>query len=157
MCPWKVLNLSLMIALCWAVTGWSAPAGMMQGPGGRAGLPYFGRLLHALQLTDAQQTQIHDIVAAHRPLLKTLHAQVRATQQQLTDLLLSPATIDATALQAETQQLEQQRAQVLAEQLALAQDIRGVLTTDQLTQATQLKRQLRDLNTTRQQLLAPQP
>jgi hypothetical protein len=130
---------------------------MMQGPGDRAGLPYFGRLLHALQLTDSQKTHIHDIVVAHGPMLKTLHAQVRTTQQQLADLLLSPATIEATALQAATQQLEQQRAQVLAEQLALAQDIRDVLTTDQLTKATQLKGQLRDLNTARQQLLEPQP
>ena len=82
---------------------------------------------------------------------------MRATRQQLADLLLSPNPIDPNTLHATAQQLAGQRDQLLQEHLTLAQEIRNVLTPAQLTQATQLKEQLRALQATRHQLLFPQP
>jgi Spy/CpxP family protein refolding chaperone len=113
-------------------------------------------LLRALNLTDTQKTQVHDLFAAHRsdPNVQALRDQIRATQQQLVDLLLSSPSSDPTAL---TQQLASQRDLLLQDHVALAQKILSVLTPDQLTQAGQIKGQLRALQATRHQLLFPQP
>jgi Spy/CpxP family protein refolding chaperone len=142
-----------MVMMLWVATGWSNPGhGMGGGPGG-FGAPYFGRLLRALHPTEAQRAQIRDLMTAHRPTFKSLHSQIQATRQHIADLLLTPAAVDSAALDAATQQLESQHSQLLAERLTLAQEIRKVLTPEQLARAAQLKDQLRDLHTSRRQLL----
>jgi len=154
---WKILGLGLLVALFWSTTGFSFPHEGMGGAGAGPGGPHLWRLLRALNLSDSQKAQVHDLFAAHRSNVQALRAQMRASQQQLADLLLSPSPIDPNALQATTQQLAGQRDQLMQEHLALAQEIRSVLTPDQLTQATQLKEQLRSLRATEHQLLSPQP
>jgi len=129
----------------------------MGGDGAGLGGPGLWHLLRALNLTDTQKTQVHDLFAAHRSTVQPLWEQMRATRQQLADLLLSPNPIDPNTLHATAQQLAGQRDQLLQEHLTLAQEIRNVLTPAQLTQATQLKEQLRALQATRHQLLFPQP
>jgi Spy/CpxP family protein refolding chaperone len=125
--------------------------------GGRHGaVPGFGLLLCALTLTETQQAQVHDAFATFRATVQPLRGQVRAAQQQQTDLLLSPSALDTTALQTAAQQLASLHDEILHARLTLAQAIRNVLTPAQLTQASQLKEQLRTLETTRHQLLAPE-
>src|SRR5574341_358402 len=152
---WKIIGLGLLVATFWTTTGFSSPHDRMGG----AGLdgPGLWRLLRALNLTDTQKTQVRDLFAAHRPTFQTLRDEMRVTQQQLVDLLLSPNPIDPNALNATAQPLASQRDQLQQEHLTLAQEIRNVLTPAQLTQATQLKDKLRALRATRHQLLAPQP
>ena len=154
---WKIIGLGLLVATFWTATGFSFPHGGMGGDGAGLGGPGLWRLLRALNLTDTQKTQVHDLFAAHRSTVQPLWEQMRATQQQLADLLLSPNPIDPNALHATAQQLAGQRDQLMQEHLTLAQEIRNILTPAQLTQATQLKDQLRALRATRHQLLSPQP
>ena len=154
---WKIIGLGLLVATFWTATGFSFPHDGMGGAGAGLGGPRLWRLLRALNLTDTQKAQVHDLFTAHRSSVQTLRGEMRATQQQLVDLLLSPNPIDPNALHATAQQLAGQRDQLLQEHLTLAQEIRNVLTPAQLTQAAQLKDQLRALRATRHQLLSPQP
>ncbi len=148
---WKILGLGLIIVTLWVAPGWTQPGGRMH----RDALG-FGHLLRALNLTDTQKAQVHDAFATYRATVQPLWGQVRTARQQLTDLLLNPSALDPTALQPATQQLASLHDQLLQARLTLAQAIRNVLTQDQLTQATQLKEQLRTLRANRDQLLAPQ-
>src|SRR5215471_1635547 len=152
---WKILGLGLLVAIFWSATGFSFPHEGMAGAG--PGGPHLWRLLRALNLTDTQKSQVRDVFAAHRSNIQALHGQMRTSQQQLADLLMSPNPIDPNTLQATVQQLAGQRDQLMQEHLTLAQEIRNVLTPDQLAQATQLKEQLRSLRATEHQLLSPQP
>ena len=154
---WKIIGLGLLVATFWTATGFSFPHDGMGGAGAGLGGPRLWRLLRALNLTDTQKAQVHDLFTAHRSSVQTLRGEMRATQQQLVDLLLSPNPIDPNALHVTAQQLAGQRDQLLQEHLTLAQEIRNVLTPAQLTQAAQLKDQLRALRATRHQLLSPQP
>ncbi len=154
---WKIVGLGLLVATFWTATGFSFPHAGMGRDGAGLGGPGLWRLLRALNLTDTQKTQVHDLFVAHRSTVQPLWEQMQATRQQLADLLLSPNSIDPNALHATAQQLAGQRDQLMQEHLTLAQEIRNVLTPAQLTQATQLKDQLRALQATRHQLLFPQP
>jgi Spy/CpxP family protein refolding chaperone len=148
---WKILGFGLIIATLWVAPGWTQPGGRMHGDA-----LGFRHLLRALNLTETQKTQVHDAFAAYRSTVQPLRGQVRTTRQQLADLLLSPRALDSTALQHTTQELASLHDQLLQARVNLAQAVRAVLTPDQLTQATQLKDQLRSLRATRRQLLAPQ-
>ena len=109
-------------------------------------------LLHTLDLTTDQKTQVHEAFATYRATMKPLREQIRTAQQQLTDLLVSPTPLDPSTLQSAEQQLASLQEQSLQARLTLAQAIRGVLRSDQLAQAAGLKDQLRTLQTTRRQL-----
>src|SRR5438128_569071 len=135
---WKMIGLGLLVATFWTATGFSFPHDGMGGDGAGLGGPGLWRLLRALNLTDTQKTQVHDLFTAHRSTVQDLRDKMRVTQQQLVDLLLSPTPNDPTAL---TQQLAGQRDQLLQDHVALAQQILSVLTPDQLTQAGQIKDQ----------------
>jgi protein CpxP len=154
---WKIIGLGLLVATFWTATGFAFPHDGMGGAGAGPGGQRLWRLLHALNLTETQKAQVHDLFAAHRSNVQALRTQMRASQQQLADLLLSPNPVDPNTLQATAQQLAGQRDQLMQEHLTLAQEIRSVLTPDQLVQATQLKDQLRSLRATEHQLLSPQP
>jgi len=115
----------------------------------------FGPLLHTLDLTTDQKTQVHEAFATYRATMKPLREQIRTAQQQLTDMLVSTTALDTSALQSAEQQLASLQEQSLQARLTLAQAIRATLRQDQLAQAAGLKDQLRTLQTTRHQLLAP--
>jgi Spy/CpxP family protein refolding chaperone len=154
---WKIIGLGLLVATFWTATGFSFPHDRMGGDGPGLGGPRLWHLLRTLNLTDTQKTQVRDLFAAHRSTVQTLRGEIRATRQQLVDMLLSPNPIDPNALNATAQQLASQRDQLQQEHLILAQEIHNSLTPAQLTQATQLKDQLRALQATKHQLLSPQP
>ncbi len=154
---WKIIGLGLLVVTFWTTTGFSFPHDRMGGDGAELGGPHLWRLLRTLNLTDTQKTQVHDLFAAHRATVQTLRGEIRATRQQLVDMLLSPNPIDPNALNATAQQLASQRDQLQQEHHTLAQEIHNILTPAQLTQATQLKDQLRALQATKHQLLSPQP
>jgi Spy/CpxP family protein refolding chaperone len=147
---WKMLGLGFLIATLWVTPGWTQPGGRMHGD-----VLGFGPLLRALSLTDSQKTQVHNAFANYRNTVRSLWGQVRATRQQLTDILVNPNTPDPSTLQSATHQLASLQDQLLQARLDLAQAIRDVLTMDQLTQAKQLKDELRALRTNMHQLLEP--
>jgi protein CpxP len=117
----------------------------------------FGPLLHALSLTDAQKAQVQDAFTTYRATMKSLREQIRTARQQLEDILVSPTAPDPSILQSAEQNLANLQGQSLQARLTLAQAIHDILSHDQLVQATQLKDQLRTLQTTRRELLSPPP
>ena len=148
---WKILGLGIMIATLWVAPGWAQSGGRMHGDG-----LGFGPLLRALNLTETQHAQVHDAWTTYRATVRLLWEQMRTARQQLTDVLVRPTALDTSALDTAEQQLTSVQGQLLQARLTLAQAIRAVLTPEQLAQAAQLKDQLRTLQTTRHQLLAPQ-
>jgi periplasmic protein CpxP/Spy len=148
---WKMLGLGLLLATVWVTPGWTQSGGRMHGD-----VLGFGPLLRALTLTESQHAQVHDALTTYRTTVQPLWRQMRTARQQLTDVLVSATPLDPSALQTAEQQLASLHDQLLQARVTLAEAVRGVLTPDQLTQAAQLKDQLRSLQTTRQQLLAPQ-
>jgi Spy/CpxP family protein refolding chaperone len=90
-------------------------------------------LLHGVSLTDAQRDQVHSIEKTGRTQMKPLMRQMFKIHEQISSDLLAGAT--AEQLTSLMQQEESLRNQMDAERLALAVQVRGVLTPDQLTQA----------------------
>jgi len=145
----KMLGLGLLITTVWITPGWTQSSDRMHGR-----VLGFGPLLHTLDLTTDQKTQVHEAFATYRATMKPLREQIRTAQQQLTDMLVSTTALDTSALQSAEQQLASLQEQSLQARLTLAQAIRATLRQDQLAQAAGLKDQLRTLQTTRRQLLA---
>ena len=149
---WKLLGLGLLVATFCTATGFAFPHGEMGGAGAGPGGPGMWRLLRALNLTDDQKTQIHDLFVANRPTVQALRSQMRTTRQQLVDQLMISPSSDTSGF---TQQLASLHGQLLQNHVALAQQILNILTPDQLAQAGQIKDQLRSLRATEHQLLSP--
>jgi len=111
---------------------------------------------HALNLADDQKTQVQDAFRTYRTTVQPLWKEMRTTRQQLHDVLLNPQGLDNAALQTAQQHLASVQADLLQARITLAQTLRGVLTPVQLTQATHITQQLRELREERHQLLTPQ-
>ena len=144
----------LLIAVTAATLLWSgtALAHGWGGPGRGGGGGAFGwHILRAVGLTDEPKTQIRQIYASHGPQLRALGQQMMAAREQIGDKLFS-ATPPSAADLATIKQLRDQMAQ---ERLAMALEIRNVLTPDQLNKAAQIRQQLRNLRQQQRQLLNP--
>jgi Spy/CpxP family protein refolding chaperone len=114
------------------------------------------QLLHALSLTDDQKTQVQDAFRTYRTTVQPLWQEMRTTRQHLQDTLLNANGLDTAALQTDQQHLAALQADLLQARLTLAQTVHNVLTPAQLTQATHIVQQLRELRAERHQLLTPQ-
>ncbi len=90
--------------------------------------------LHGLSLTDAQRDQVHSIEKAGWEQMRPIMKQMHALHEQIATGLLSGATADQ--LTTLVQQEETLRNQMDAEHLSLAMQVRGVLTPEQLSQAS---------------------
>jgi periplasmic protein CpxP/Spy len=101
--------------------------------------------LAGVTLTDAQKAQIHQLLRASFAATKPLRQQRHAVRAQISDQLASTASVDATQLSGLQQQAEQLGAQIDAQRLATALQIRALLTPDQLAQAAQVHQQLATL------------
>lgn len=154
----KSLIIGMIIAGLWAVTGSVQPAWSQDGGRiGRGGMLL--RLLYKVGLTDAQKTQIRDILASHRTALRSWRSQLQANREQLTDLLLgtNPVTPDDPQLQVLAQTANDLHGKIAQEWLQAMVEVRGVLTPDQLARAAQLKDQLRALRHEMHSLMGNQP
>jgi Spy/CpxP family protein refolding chaperone len=117
------------------------------------------RLLYKVGLTDAQKTQIRDILASHHTALRSWRSQLQANREQLIDLLLgkNPVTPDDPQLQALAQTANDLHGKIAQEWLQAMVEVRAVLTPDQLARAAQLKDQLRALRHEMHALMGNQP
>jgi len=130
----------------------------MQGPPTRGG--WWGgqeifplrMILRGVGLTDAQQGQVRQIVASHRPRFQELRSQLRANTQALADKLYGPGPVTADDLAALRQQIGQTRDQLGQEALQTALEIRNVLTPDQLAKAAQIRQRMQELRAEMQSL-----
>ena len=92
-------------------------------------------LVRGVGLTDAQQAQVKQIVANHRPQFQTLFGQMRTAHNQLTEKLYAAGPVKAEDLAPLTQQISQLRGQLTQEGLQVTLEIRDVLTPEQLAKA----------------------
>ncbi len=102
-------------------------------------------IMRGVGLTDAQQAQVRQIVASHRPRFQALRSQLRTNTQQLTDKLYGPGAVTADDVAALRQQIGQLRDQLGQEALQTALEIRNVLTPEQLAKAAQIRQRLQEL------------
>jgi Spy/CpxP family protein refolding chaperone len=115
------------------------------------------RLLYKVGLTDAQKSQVKDILTAHRPTLKSLRSQLQANREAIADKLLGPGVLQEADLQPFAQEANGLRDQLAQEWFKVMIEVRGILTPEQLAQAAQLKDQLRTLRNEKRALLGNQP
>jgi Spy/CpxP family protein refolding chaperone len=110
-------------------------------------------LMKGVGLTEAQQTQVKQIVAAHQPQFEKLLSQLRATREQLAEKLFAPGPVKGEELAPLRQQLGHLRDQLTQEALQVALDIRGVLTPEQIAKAGQIRKRVNELRAEMRTLL----
>ena len=94
-------------------------------------------------------------MASHRPQFRTLREQLRAARSQLGDQLYGANPVTTATLAPLIQQIDKLREQLAQERLQVALEIRGVLTSDQLAKATQIRLELSQLRSRMRTLLNP--
>ncbi len=147
-------NNSRMVVLALAL-GVSAVAGAhAQGWGGHRDHRLFG-LLEGVTLSDAQQQQIHADIKAGFEATRTTRQALHALNRQIASTMLSSGSVSQASIMPLVQQQEQLRAQLDQERVAVALQIRGVLTASQLAQAAQAHGQLAALHEQEQAIEHP--
>jgi len=92
---------------------------------------------HRLNLTDAQRSQMKQIMQQERPTIKPLMQQLSQSHQQLTQLELS-GTFDENAVRNLASQQAQTMTELTVERARLASQMFNLLTPDQKTQLNQM-------------------
>jgi len=104
------------------------------GPGGAIGLP-----VRELNLTDAQQDQIRDIVQHHRDEMRTAQQQLREAREEQRKAI-EAVPFDEGAIRAiTTQKLAQAEADAAILQARVHSEVWNVLTPDQQAQAAKIE------------------
>ena len=151
----KKFLLTLCLATACAMPVAASARSFHHGPGGFGDpmpMPMM-MLLHHVNLTADQQTQVRQLMDADFAQAKPLRQQLHSIHDQIADKLLSPgsvATADIAPLQQQESQIHQQLDQQM---LATALKIRAVLTPAQLSQAADLHGKLKSLRTQFQTLM----
>ncbi len=150
--------------LCLVVLGcWTGPLfaqhhlgkGDRFGGGGPGLLSPF--LLKKLNLTADQQASLQQIMDSHKPTLQALFQQLRAAHQAVSDKFFAPGPVAVEDLSTQTDQINKVRQALMKEGLAVALEIRNLLTPAQLTQSAQLQQQLRALHEQMHDLMEGNP
>jgi Spy/CpxP family protein refolding chaperone len=148
-----------VLALCLAAgTAAAMGDGMMHGKGGRGGMlggsgMFFPGMLRNLDLTQQQRQQVRDILSAHRDKFRSLATQLRATHKAIADKLYAPGTVNQSDLDAQIQQAAQIRTQLMQEGMAVALQVRGVLTPDQIAKAAAMRTKMESLRAQMHELM----
>lgn len=131
---------------------------MMGGPGMMGGAAFMGRgvdrMLDGLGVSDAQRSQIQQIVQAASTEMRAQHEAGRALRDKGMQLLTAP-TIDATAAEALRQQMQVQHDQASKRMLQTLIDVARVLTPEQRTKLGERMKLRRDAMQERMQRGAP--
>jgi len=114
-------------------------------------------LLHKLGLTDAQHERVRTILNAHRATFQTLFSQLRDAQQRLEAKLLGTDPVQLADVTPEIDHVATLRKQIMQEGVAVALEVRGVLTPAQLTHAGDLQSQVAALRSQMRTLLGEPP
>ena len=133
--------LALVIAAGTGAMGHGMPGGG-SGHGGFLGGP---RLLHALNLSAQQKQQVQAILQANRSTFKQLAANEKTAREAIADAMLATNPVTQPALDALVQQEVQARTALMSERLAVALQVRGVLTPDQIQKASTIHAGMKQL------------
>lgn len=143
--------LALAIAAGTGAMGYGMPGGGGGcGHGGFAGGP---RLLHALNLSADQKQQVQAIFQAHRATFKQLAASERTARGAIADAMFGTNAVTQQALDPLVQQEAQARTALMNERLAVALQVRGILTPDQIQKASTIHTGMKQLRTQMHALL----
>ena len=127
--------------------GVSAIAGAhAQGWGGPHGDHHMFGLLDGVTLSDAQKEQVHSDMKAGFAAARTTMQSLHAIDDQITAMMTSSGSVSAASAMALIQQQETLRSQLDQERVAVALQVRSVLTATQLTQAAAAHSQLEALH-----------
>jgi len=134
--------------------GGGGPFGGGGGPDGGMMLPL---LLGKLDLTDSQHQQVHVILTAHRATFQSVFSQLRDAQQALEAKLLSTDPVQLADVAPQIQRIADLRKQILEQGVAIALEVRGVLTPQQLAHAADLHTQIAALRAQMRALVGEPP
>lgn len=148
--------LALVLSTTLPTAGASAegPGGGYRGnPRGGVSHPMMPFPLRSLGLSDAQQAQVRQIVAKHRPQFQSLNGQLRSSREQLLERLHAPGAIQPEDIAPLTHQISQLREQLGRESLQVTLEIRSVLTSEQLAKSAQIRQRMKELRSAMKDLL----
>ena len=143
----KLMTVALVLAVVAAIAvsqtvkrehmrGYGMFAGDVVG-GGMCGdhmLHFFAR---KLDLTDAQQTPVKDIIAKERPTIRPLMLQMAQTHQQLRQLVMNSGFDEAKVRELASQQA-QNTTELTVQRARIASELLQILTPEQKTKLTTL-------------------
>ncbi|MGO9604763.1 MAG: periplasmic heavy metal sensor [Candidatus Binataceae bacterium] len=118
------------------------PGGPMMMGGGPMLPPPFMMALRAANLTDAQQSQLHQILDSSRSQTEPVMKQLHSIHEQIANRLLSADPLTASDLAPLTQQAGQLDQQMQQQSLNTALKIRGILTPEQLAKMNQFNQKM---------------
>ncbi len=138
----KIRHMALALATLGLLAAGAATAAPMHRGWHGDGL----EILHGIDLTDAQKTQVHEIMKTNWAQMKPVMQQMRSIHEQIETTLLTPGSVTQDQLNPLVQQEQQLRAQLDAARVSTALQIRGMLTPAQLTKAASVHQQLEALH-----------
>ena len=162
---WKsrfsILIVTAILGSC-MITG-AAQAQMMMGPppegmmmGGPPPVPPpLMMALRAANLSDAQKTQVHDILSSSRTSSASQMEQMHSIREQIADKLLSSGTVSASDLAPLLAQESTLQQQLDTQMISTAIQIRGVLTADQLSKVAAAHEKLKQIHSQIDAILGP--
>ncbi len=103
-------------------------------------------ILHGLDLTDAQKSEVHKIMQANWSHMKPVMQQARTLHEQIVTKLTGTDAVTQADLTPLVQQEEQLRSQLDTARVTTALQIRGLLTPAQLAKAASTHQQLEALH-----------
>jgi Spy/CpxP family protein refolding chaperone len=103
-------------------------------------------MLHGLNLTDAQKSEVHKIMKANWAQMKPVMEQARTIHEQIMTKLTGTDAVTQADLTPLVQQEEALRAQLDTARVSTALQIRGLLTQTQLAKAASTHQQLEALH-----------
>ena len=149
-----VIMVGVLAAALWTASAFGQPHGGRGAEWGRGGDEMFLPLLvRGVGLTEAQQAQVKQIVASHRPKFEALLRQLRAAREQLDEKLYGPGPVTPEELTPLIQQIGKLREPLMQESLQVALEVRKVLTPDQLARAMRRRQRLNELRAEMRNLL----
>lgn len=127
--------------------------GMAGGGGGDAPGMVIPLMLHSARLTAEQRDKVKAVMGAHREQLHTLFKQLESANDALASRLVGPAAIDAAALKPDVERVAQARQALMDHGLAIALELRAILTPEQLAAVTTKRAKLEDLQRQMRELM----
>ena len=139
------------------------PGGMMGGPlggmmsGPPSVPPPLMMALRAAAPNFDQQKQINDIMDSSRKSSAPLMDQMHSIREQIADKLLSSGSVSAADMAPLLTQQEQIQQKLDAQMVSTAIQIRGVLTSDQLSRVSATNDKLKQIHSQIESILGPPP
>ncbi len=168
--PARVMNMlknKFLILIATAILGCCIGAGAAQAqqgmgppPGGPMGgppplPPPLMMALRAANLTADQKKQVHDIMESSRTSTASQMEQMHSIRDQIADKLLSSGSVSASDLAPLLAQQAALQQQLDAQMISTAIQVRGVLTSDQLSKVADAHTKLKQIHSQIDAILGP--